>query len=46
MRHSIAETADGIQCRPRVDDRRVAAVHELSDAEREAVSADDVELDL
>ena len=32
--HSIAETADGIQCRSRVHDGRVAPVHELADAER------------
>ena len=32
--HSIAETADGIQCRPRIDDRRVAPIGELVHAER------------
>ena len=31
--HSIAETADGIQCRPRVDDWRVAPIGELVHAE-------------
>ena len=33
VRHSIAETTDGIQCRTWVDDGRVAAVGELPDAE-------------
>ena len=33
VHHSIAETADGIQCRLRIDHRRVAAVDELPDAE-------------
>jgi hypothetical protein len=31
--HSISETADGIQCRAWIDDRRVATVGKLTDTE-------------